>query len=200
MIVLVLAAAALAPPTYLVERLAPLPGGSERVTVFRDREAVLAQRVGEGEPVVRRVRLEAGEYDVIRQVVEECYGELAKDQGPAGALGGALTEVRLAPPDRTPIVVRLAATAVRSLAAGRLERALDELQRRILATPPGAEDFSQWEPVVGEKVLLVDGREGNVAAVLRTAGGDLLIQLNLGPASEYHTVDELRRLVIKRLP
>ncbi len=198
MIALLLAIAAVAPPSYLVERVTSDDGGSLRLTVFRDRMAVLARRSGSADPQLTRVRLEELEYRVVAQVVEECYGELARWQPSEGVLGGTTTELRLAPPEKPPIMVRLASTLARSLAAGRLERALDELQRRIEQTPAGAEDLSDWEPRVGERVRLADGREGKVAALLPSSGG-VLVELDIGPVSEYFPLDELRRKAVKRI-
>lgn len=198
MIWVILAAAALVPPTYLVERVTPRDGGMVRVTVFRDRVAVLARRAPQAEAQITRVRLDEIEYRVVAQVVEECYEDLARLREPADLLGGVTTEVRLAPPDRTPILVRLSDTSVRPLAAGRLERALDELQRRIEQSVPGAEDLSEWEPEAGDRVLLADGREGTVAALLPSSEG-VVVQLDLGPVSEYFALGELRRKAVKRL-
>lgn len=198
MIALLLAVAAAAPPTYLVERVTSDDRGSIRLTVFRDRMAVLARRAGLEEPQVTLVRLDEVEYRVVAQVVEECYDDLARSAPPDGVLGGAITEVRLAPPAQPPIVVRLSSTAVRLLAAGRLERALDELERRIEQTPVGAEDLSDWEPRVGERVRLADGREGKVKALLPSSAG-VLVQLDLGPVSEFVPLPELRRKVVNRL-
>lgn len=198
MIALLLAVAAIAPPTYLVERVTSDEQGSIRLTVFRDRMAVLARRAGPADPAVTQVRLDELEYRVVAQVVEECYGELARSGQAEGVLGGATTEVRLAPVDKPPIVVKLSSTSARLLAAARLERALDELQRRIEQTPAGAEDLSDWEPRVGERVRLADGREGKVAALLPASVG-VLVQLDIGPVSEYFPLDELRRKAVKRI-
>ncbi|MEP0774934.1 MAG: hypothetical protein HRF46_11305 [Acidobacteriota bacterium] len=198
MIALLLALAAAAPPTYLVERVTSDDRGSLRLTVFRDRMAVLARRAGPADPQVTRVRLDELEYRVVAQVVEECYGELARSGQAEGVLGGAITEVRLAPADKPPIAVKLSSTSARLLAAARLERALDELQRRIEQTPVGAEDLSDWEPRVGERVQLADGREGKVAALLPASVG-VLVQLDIGPVSEYFPLDELRRKAVKRI-
>jgi len=198
MIGLVLAIAALAPPTYLVERVTVSEQGTVRVSVFRDRMAVLARRTGGGEPEITGVRLDEVEYAVLAQVVEECYGELERQPPWPDALKGGTSEFRLAPPGRPPLVVTVPHTAVRTLAAARLERVLDELQRRIQQTPPGAEDFSSWDPVVGERIRLADGREGRVAALLPSSGG-VLVQLEIGPVSEYFTVEELRRRAVKRV-
>lgn len=198
MIALLLALAAVAPPTYLVERVTSDDRGSLRLTVFRDRMAVLARRSGAADPQLTRVRLDELEYRVVAQVVEECYGELARSGQAEGVLGGAITEVRLAPADKPPIVVKLSSTSARLLAAARLERALDELQRRIEQTPVGAEDLSDWEPRVGERVQLADGREGKVAALLPASVG-VLVQLDIGPVSEYFPLDELRRKAVKRI-
>ncbi len=198
MISLILAVAALAPPTHLVERVTRSGDSSMRLTVFRDHIAVLALRWGQAEPRITRVRLDDVEYAVLAQVVEECHGELVQPLPLQDALEGGKTEFRLAPPDRDPIVVTLSHTAVRTLAAARLEKALDELQRRIEQTPPGAEDLSEWEPALGDRVLLADGREGRVAALLPSSGG-VLVQLDVGPVSEYVGIDELRRKAVKRL-
>jgi hypothetical protein len=198
MIWLVLALAALAPPTYLVERVTASEQGVVRVTVFRDRMAVLARRAGQGEPQITAVRLEELEYAVVAQVVEECYGELKRQPALRDALEVGKTEFRLAPPNKEPLVVVVSHTAVRTLAAARLERALDELQRRIEQTPGGAEDLSSWDPVLGERVVLMDGREGRVAALLPSSEG-VLVQLDIGPVSQFMTVPELRRRAVRRL-
>jgi|YNPBryunderm2012_1023409.scaffolds.fasta_scaffold22170_2 hypothetical protein len=198
MIWLVLALAALAPPTYLVERVTASEQGVVRVTVFRDRMAVLARRAGQGEPQITAVRLEELEYAVVAQVVEECYGELKRQPALRDALEVGKTEFRLAPPNKEPLVVVVSHTAVRTLAAARLERALDELQRRIEQTPAGAEDLSSWDPVLGERVVLMDGREGRVAALLPSSEG-VLVQLDIGPVSQFMTVPELRRRAVRRL-
>ncbi len=198
MISLVLVLVALTPPTYLVERVTTSDQGVVRVTVFRDRMAVLARRAGQGEPQITGVRLDEVEYAVVAHVVAECYDELARRPADEDALAGGKTEFRLAPPEKDPLVVTLSQTAVRTLAAARLERALNELQRRIEQTPPGAEDLSSWDPVVGEKVVLADGREGRVAALLPSSEG-VLVQLDVGPVSQYMTVSELRRRAVRKL-
>lgn len=198
MALLLVLVAALPPPTYLVERVSQEGDGSLRLTVFRDRMAVLARRAGQEEARITRVRLNEVEYAVIAQVVEESYSELVRHPPVAEALGAGSTEFRLAPPNSEPLIVTVSHTAVRSLAAARLERALDEVQRRLEQLPPGAEDLSTWEPAVGERVLLSDGREGRIAALLPSSGG-VLVQLDVGPVSEYVGVEELRRRAVRRV-
>lgn len=198
MALLLVLVAALPPPTFLVERVSREGDGSLRLTVFRDRMAVLARRAGQEEARITRVRLDEVEYAVLAQVVEESYGELLRHPPVAQALGAGSTEFRLAPPDHEALIVTVSHTAVRSLATARLERALNEVQRRLEQLPPGAEDLSTWEPAVGDKVLLTDGREGRVAALLPSSGG-VLVQLDVGPVSEYVGVDELRRRAVRRV-
>ena len=195
-----LAAAAAPPPTYLVERVVTLNGVSTRLSVFRNGIAVLARRgAGETSGIVRQPLSEI-EVQVITQVVGECYPDLARfaDIGQAPVEG--TVELRLAPAGGEPLSIRFPVTAAPTVAASRLTRALDALEARLEKTNVTREDLRDWEPKIGDRVELEDGRTVEVVDAL-TAGDTVLIraQVGDGPASIFLSADELRRLALRRV-
>jgi hypothetical protein len=202
--IVALAAVAAAPPTYVVERVVTRNGASTRLSVFRNGVAVLARK-GAGEkpdetPAVVRQPLSEIEVQVLSQVVEECYPDLARfaDIGQAPVEG--MVELRLAPAGREPLSLRFPLTAAPTLAASRLGQALDGLEVRLTRTNVTREDLRDWEPKIGDRVELEDGRTVEVLDVL-ISGDTALIraQVGDGPASIFLNAEELRRLALRRV-
>jgi len=200
-LLLVLAGAAAAPPTYLVERVVTLGGGSTRVSVFRNGVAVLSRSGGSGQPSVVRQQLADVELSVLAQVVEECYPELVRFGDLGGGPGEGQAEVRLAPEGKDPLVIRYSLTSAPSVASSRLSKALDGIEARLAGTNVDREDLRAWMPAVGERVELEDGRIVEVLEVLPVETGALIrAQVGDGPASIFVSADELRRLALRRVP
>lgn len=199
-LLLVLAAAANPEPTYVVERVVTVDGAVTRVSLFRNGMAVLARsNAGREQPVVRQP-LTPIEVRVLTQVVEECYPELARSAGLGGAPGDATIELRLAPRDRAPLAIRLPLNGVPTVAAARLGKALDGLEARLTRTNVSREDLSDWEPAVGDRVQLEDGRIVEVLDVVAT--GDTVtvhVRVGDGPGSLFLSDIELRRLALRRV-
>ncbi len=196
-----LAAAATPAPTYVVERVVTLNGAVTRISVFRNGVAVLARRhPGEKENVVRQPLSEV-EMKVVTQVVEECYPELARFGTVGDTPGPGWVELRVAPADRAPLLIRYAVTAAPSLALSRLTHALDGLEARLVATRVTRDDLSSWEPAAGDRVELEDGRIVKVLSVTPNPNGVFVVHLQVGdgPSTFFITDGELRRLAVRRV-
>ncbi len=202
-IVLVAAAAApaAAPPSDRVERGVTVGGAVTRVSVFRNGVAVLARGAARERPAIVRQPLTDVELQVLAQVVEECYPELARF-APAGQAPVAGTvELRLAPPGREALGLRFPVTAAPGVAAARLMQALDALEARLTRSGVTREDLRAWEPKVGERVELEDGRTVEIVDVMSGDGSPVVrAQVGDGPASVFLGVEELRRIAIRRVP
>ncbi|HVN76927.1 MAG TPA: hypothetical protein VMT19_11455 [Thermoanaerobaculaceae bacterium] len=199
-IVLALAAATPAPPTYVVERVVTQGQSSTRVSVFRNGVAVLARGGPGTTPSVVRQPLTDVELRVIEQVVAECYPDLARFAGMGEAPVAGCVELRLAPADREALVVRFPVSAAPGFAASRLTQALDALERRLAKTAVTREDLRGWEPKVGERVELEDGRVVEIVDVM-SAGDKVVVQAQVGdgPASIFVSADDLRRMAVRRV-
>lgn len=175
-------------------------GAVTRVSVFRNGVAVLARRrAGEAESIVRQP-LSKVEMQVVTQVAEECYPDIARSAGLGDTPGPGEVELRLAPPGRTPLLVRYAVTAAPSLAMARLAQALDGLEARLVATKVTREDLSAWEPAAGDRVDLEDGRTVEVLSVMPNPDGTVVhVRVGDGPATFFLTDVELRRLAVRKV-
>lgn len=194
------AAATAPPPTYLVERVVTTIGGARRVSVYRDGTAVLVTTVPGNPPQVRKQRLGPAELRALIQTINESYTDLQREGSMGDAPGANTVEWRLAPPDRPVFRLRLPFAGVPMLAAARLARALDDVERKIVEGGPEREDFSAWEPEQGERVELADGR---VVEVLETLSGTLGLVVRVRAAdaltSEFFDLAELRRQAVRRV-
>jgi hypothetical protein len=195
-----LLALAAGPPTYLAERVVTIGQQTRRVSVFRDGTAVVAVRDGLGEPKVIRQVLHGIELTVLRQVLDECYDDLARVRPPSYAPGGSWVEWRLAPPGREPLTVRVPQAGTPLAVVVRLAQALDGIESRLLKEPGGREDLATWDPKVGERVLLVDGRTVEVRTVEDSEIGVLVgVQVVDNPISQVFTLEEIRRQAVRRV-
>ncbi|MBI4916738.1 MAG: hypothetical protein HY825_12895 [Acidobacteria bacterium] len=192
--------AAVPAPTYLVERVVTVHATVRRLSVFRDGTIVLVHRPAAGEPTVVNVRLEPVELRVVAQVVEESYGELLRRERIPDSLGDGWVELRLAPIDRPPLIVRLPMSGAPSYGAARLEKALDELETRLASGRPARENLALWMPEVGERVELEDGRTVEVTELFDSGDGPLArVKVGEGPVTLFLTLDELRRTAVRRV-
>ncbi len=194
------AGAASPEPTYVVERVVTVGGAVTRISLFRNGMAVLSRTsAGEAQPVVRQP-LTPVEVRVLTQVVEECYPELERFAGLGGAPGDATIELRLAPRDRAPLSVRLPLNGVPSVGAARLGKALDGLEARLTRTNVSREDLSDWQPAVGDRAQLEDGRIVEVLDVVVT-GNTVTVHVRVGdgPASLFLSDSDLRRMALRRV-
>ena len=137
---------------------------------------------------------------VLTQIVEESYPDLARLGSPSQSPVPGNIELRLAPPGREPLVIRFPPAGVQALGAARIGQALDGLEERM--TRPGGirEDLRGWQPNVGDWLELEDGRTVQVIEVLQN-GPNLLVraQIGNGPASIFMSDEELRRIAVRRV-
>ncbi|MFI5167373.1 MAG: hypothetical protein ACHQQS_12170 [Thermoanaerobaculales bacterium] len=188
------------PPTFVVERVITMGGQTVRVSVFRDGVAVLArERTGEAKQVLRQT-LSSAELQVVTQVVEESYPEIARFAAVGQGPGTGTIELRLAPAGKEPLTVKLAVLAAPSLALARVMGALDALEARLSRDTVTREDFSAWRPAVGEWLQLEDGRVVKVFELL-DAGDHLVVgvQIGDGPALQFIAEGDLRRAAVRRV-
>jgi hypothetical protein len=186
-------------PSYLVERVVTSSTGTRRLSVFRDGVAVLATGAGEQRRVVR-LGLEPVELRSLLQLLEECAGELGALPPATSRPGEGSVELRLAPPDREPVVVRHSLTEVPTAAEARLAQALDAIETLLAARQPGWEDMRGWQPAVGDVVELDDRRVVRVVELLAGSESPLArVQVGDGPLTIVFTIDELRRHAVRRV-
>ncbi len=191
-------AAAPPAPTYLVERVIVAGGQTRRVSVFRDGMAALVRRTGGGHARVSRRRLDPTTLEVVRQVVDAAYGELAGAAGLESPPGDDTVELRAAPPGRPALTVRLPLGGVTGPEVLRLGIALDDVESSLADLPPGAEDLSRWVPRPGERVLLLDGSVVLVEAV-HDDGEKVVVRVSIGDgvATVFYELEELRRRAVR---
>ena len=193
-------ALAVAPSTYIAERIVTIGQETRRVSVFRVGTAVVALRDGLGEPTVIRQRLSQIELQVVIQVVDECYEELRRMRPPAYAPRGSGGGLRRAPTGREACRGRLPAAGTPVAAVVRIAQALDGVENRLISFPGDREDLSQWFPAVGERLRLVDGRVVDIRSVTDRSAGPLVgVQVVDNPVSQVFTLDQLRRSAAGRV-
>jgi hypothetical protein len=199
-VLVLVAAAAAAEPTYIVERVVTVGGEVRRTSVFRTAVAVVVRdKPGEEKRVLRQVLTEV-ELGVIVQIVDESYPDVARVGGIGQSPVEGTVELRLAPPGREPLVVRYPAAGVQALGATRIGQALDGLEARMTSPWGIREDLRDWQPAVGEWLELEGGRTGQVIEVLPNGTGFLVrVQIGSGPTSLFITDDELRRMTVQRI-
>lgn len=199
-VVLLVAAAATPEPSYIVERVVTVDGETRRISIFRNGVAAVAREKAGQEKLLLRQQLTEVELQVLTQIVEESYPDLARLGSPGQSPVAGTVELRLAPTGREPLVMRFPPSGVQALGAARIGQALDGLEGRM--TRPGGirEDLRGWQPTVGDWLELEDGRTVEVIEVLQN-GPDLLVraQIGNGPASIFISDEELRRIAVRRV-
>ncbi|HLE61300.1 MAG TPA: hypothetical protein VI700_07170 [Thermoanaerobaculaceae bacterium] len=199
-VVLVAAAAAPAEPTYIVERVVTVGAEVRRTSVFRNGVAVVVrEKAGEEKRVLRQPLTEI-ELQVLTQIVDESYPDLARFGSVGQSPVEGMVDLRLAPPGREPLVARFPLAGVQVMGAARIGQALDGLEARM--TRPGGihEDLRDWQPNVGDWLELEDGRVVQVIEVLPNGPSFLVrAQIGTGPASIFTSDEELRRMAVRRI-
>jgi hypothetical protein len=199
-VVLLVAAAAPPEPSYIVERVVTVGGETRRISIFRNGvAAVVREKAGEEKHLLRQPLTEV-ELQVLTQIVEESYPDLARLGSPGQSPVEGSVELRLAPRGREPLVMWFPPTGVQAIGAARIGQALDGLEGRM--TRPGGirEDLREWQPTVGDWLELEDGRTVQVIEVLPNGPGLLVrAQIGNGPASIFVSDQELRRIAVRRV-
>jgi hypothetical protein len=199
-VVLLVAATAAPEPSYIVERVLTVGGETRRISIFRNGvAAVVREKAGEEKHLLRQPLTEV-ELQVLTQIVEESYPDLARLGTPGQSPVEGSVELRLAPRGREPLVMRFPPTGVQAMGAARIGQALDGLEARM--TRPGGirEDLREWRPTVGDWLELEDGRTVQVIEVLPNGPGVLVrAQIGNGPASIFVNDQELRRIAVRRV-
>ena len=186
-------------PTYVVERVANVAGEVRRVSVFRDGSAVLVRTVDTEKRVVRQTLSEI-ELQAVTQIVSESYDDLARFASFREVPGTEAVELRLAPPGRDPLTIRVSSAGVPALASVRLLRALDDLEGRLALGRSEREDLRAWVPQVGDRVELEDGRVAEVVELLDAGQTQVVrVRMNEGPINIFYPLAELRRLAVRRV-
>jgi hypothetical protein len=196
----VLAAAAAIDPTYVVERVVTVGGEVRRTSVFRNGVAVVVrEKTGEEKHVLQQQLTEV-ELQVLTQVVNEGYADVARGGGIGQSPVEGQVELRLAPPGREALLIRYPVAGIQSLGATRIGQALDGLEARMMSPGGIREDLRTWKPSVGEWLELEDGRTGQVTEVLPNGTGLLVrVQIADGLTSIFVSDDELRRITVRRI-
>ncbi|HYB22307.1 MAG TPA: hypothetical protein VED41_00820, partial [Solirubrobacteraceae bacterium] len=157
-------------------------------------------QAGEATQVLRQ-NLTPVELQVLVQVVEECYPEVARFAGADQAPGTGSIELRLAPDGKEPLTIRLALLAAQSVGLVRVMKALDALEARLARDTVAREDLTGWRPSVGERLQLDDGRVVKVLGV-HDAGNHSVVEVQIGEGPALQFIDEadLRRAAVRRVP
>ncbi len=199
--VVLAAAAAVAPePSYVVERVVRSGDEMRRTSVFRNGMAVVVWEKGGRRTRFNRQALNDVELRVLAQITEEAYPDLQRFVGPLEGAGLGTVELRLAPMGRDPLLVRLPVGSVASLGAARIGQALDALETELARAHGPRGDLRAWEPQVGERVELDDGRVVRILEILGSETGRVFrLQIDDGPASIFMNETELRRVAVRRV-
>jgi len=197
---LALVMAAMAEPTAIVERVVTIGGATRRVSVFRDGTVVLAMTSPEGKKEIVRRKLSEIELEVLKQVVSESHVELSESPLRPERVEGPAIELRLTPEGRGPLKVRLPLGMTAPLAVGKVNQALDELEKVLGEGPAEREDLSTWAPETGDRLELDDGTKVVVLEVT-TDGTDTVVRVGEedAPVSIYFELSELRRRAVRRV-
>ena len=194
------AAAAGYQPTYIVERVVKVGDEYRRTSVFRNGMAVVLREKGGKRTHFARQELTDVEVRVITQVVNEAYADLQRSPGPDTGTGLGTVELRLAPPGKEALTVRLPLGSVEVLGAARIGQALDGLEAEMERFGGEREDLRGWVPQVGERVELEDGRIVRVLEVLYGQKAIVIrLQIGDGPTSVFMTQEDLRRNAVRRI-
>ncbi len=154
-------------PSAIVDRTVERPEGRTHLALFSNGVAVVAVRYGSGEPAVFRRTLKREDlvgYLVALEEVAHKIRELDSLPGEQGGREGTVT-IRLAAGTGTPIHLKFSAVAMMPFAIGRLGTILDDLQAKVLATPPGYDEVMAWEPRRGDVVEMITGQRAEVVDV-----------------------------------
>lgn len=201
LLVIALLLAAPPEPSYLVERIVEVGGETRRVSLFRDGTGVLIHRDAAGHEDLRHVQVGSLVYGQIELVVREVYPKMTEFANMGEGPGGGTAELRLAPPGMPPLVFRLAVAASPSAATARLGATLDALEERIRSGKAPPDDLRHWEPLVGERVEMDDGRVVTILDVMGTASGGGVVWIRAGSSMmrESLDVEDLRRRAVRRV-
>lgn len=165
LISVVATAATTAVPGVVVERRVFGPDRMTRVTLFDNRVAVTSIRENGEQVFFRRTTLATGEYDAYLNSIErdtDTAGAAPQEPGPAGAVR---VEISVNLPGHEARTFTYNILQVQDLSTSRLIATLDDLQKRVAATPESEEALRGWHPEVGDRVELYGDREAVVSEV-----------------------------------
>ena len=153
-------------PVPVVERTVTQGEVETRVSLFSNRVVVVTMNRANEQDFIRRITIPENQYMVYLGTFLTAAEELDK-QPVASQVDSSMAEVMLSlhvGPD-SPRLIRFSPMSIVELPLGRIQGALDDLQRQVLEASPSAEAMRTWEPAAGDRVELLNGITATVIEV-----------------------------------
>jgi hypothetical protein len=185
-------------PVPVVERTVTQGEVETRVSLFSNRVVVVTMRRADEQDFMRRITIPENQYMVYLGTFLTAAEELDK-QPVASQVDSSMAEVMLSlhvGPD-APRLIRFSPMSIVELPLGRIQGALDDLQRHVLEASPSAEAMRTWEPAAGDRVELLNGVTATVIEVWEE--GLLILEYDLTYVRESVPPDMRDQVILRVL-
>ncbi len=154
-------------PSAIVDRIVETPGERTRLSLFSNGVAVVSVRRHGAEPALFKRTLSrqvlVGYLVALEEAARQIRALHSIPQEPGDA--GRTVTIRLHAGPGDPILLRFSTLEMMPLSVGRLGTVLDDLQTKVMATPPGYDEVTAWHPREGDEVEMATGQKARVVEV-----------------------------------
>lgn len=182
-------------PSAIVDRIVETPGERTRLSLFSNGVAVVSVRHDGSKAALFKRTLSrevlVGYLVALEESARQIRALYSIPQEP-GEAGGTVT-IRLHAGPGDPILMRFRTVQMMPLAVGRLGTILDDLQTKVMATPPGYDEVMAWHPREGDEVEMVTGQKARVVEV-RHDGTVIVEYENVGLSELVTPAERPRRI------
>lgn len=159
-------------PSPVAERTLEVRGQSTRVTLFDNRLAVVSMHAGDGDPVLRTLRLSEAEYGMWVGILERSMtGAQDEIESSVQALD-AVCRVRVYVGPDAPYQFEMPPAAAVDRYLRQVLDVFDAIEKQVLDAPAWYEEVTSWEPAVGDRVRLA---RGNLATVIELVEDGIIV-------------------------
>lgn len=159
-------------PSPVAERTLEVRGQSTRVTLFDNRLAVVSMHAGDGDPVLRTLRLSEAEYGMWVGILERSMtGAQDEIESSVQALD-AVCRVRVYVGPDAPYQFEMPPAAAVDRYLRQVLDVFDAIEKQVLEAPAWYEEVTSWEPAVGDRVRLA---RGNLATVIELVEDGIIV-------------------------
>ena len=159
-------------PSPVAERTLEVRGQSTRVTLFDNRLAVVSMHAGDGDPVVRTLRLSEAEYGTWVGILERSMAAEEDEIESSVQALDAVCRVRVYVGPDAPYSFEMPPAAAVDRYLRQVLDVLDAIEKQVLEAPAWYEKVTGWEPAVGDRVRLA---RGNLATVVELVDDGIII-------------------------
>ena len=191
-------------PSIVVERIITRPGERTRLSLFSNGIAVVSLRSDGAKPSLFKRTLDRQDLVAYLIALQDVAGKiraLSSVPDDSGGPAGTIT-IHLAAGPGPPIDMRYSPLSMMPLAIGRLGSILDDLQAKVLATPPGYDEVSAWTPREGDVVEMTTGQKARVTDI--NTDGSIVVSYEDVGVTELIPKDErtrrIRRILSRAKP